>query len=528
MPESAVFDALCREFFSAWLRFHPEAALAAGFGDYGGLPAPQSDDDHAALGSLLETLIVALEELDHAALDPSRRLDAELLFGLAAVEHRELLERDWRHRDPLRFLPLTEIHRLTLLAPASLREDLLALLGAIPAHLRLAVTQVTPMAELIPPPLVAAAIQAAEAGPAYLRELSRSRWLRSHCHGTGEIEAAAEAAARALRQYAGALRSDISPRAAGRCGCGADHLAFLLRHRHRLPVGPEDCVQLLEQLASAAEPPAGAVEISHQAASPESAGSECARQRTVLGELGLFTLPAAPLQVASGPSSPRLVAGDGEAGWLRPHGHGHGLDYVPDLTRGQGTLYLAEHAQPHTAAARAAMQLHCLSLGWGGLHTLTFAGGMAARSLPRLLAGGVSLRRGLPLALAEQVLAPAAAARAAQRAALAQAALDLDLHLGRVDLPEARRRAAVLGDADCILADLIRNPGDALATVLGWQLIAAARNTVGNAAEAVQDFHERLLKQGPVPASTALTAAVGADATQRLLSGLCGAPQTPH
>ena len=106
--------------------------------------------------------------------------------ALAAVEHRELLERDWRHRDPLRFLPLAEIHRLTLRAPPSLRGDLLSLLGAVPAHLRLAITQLTPMAELIPPPLAAAAIRAADAGPGYLRELVRSRWLQAHCRGTGE------------------------------------------------------------------------------------------------------------------------------------------------------------------------------------------------------------------------------------------------------------------------------------------------------------------------------------------------------
>ena len=531
MPESAAFDALAREFFSVWLRYHPGAALAAGLGDYGRLPAPQSDDDHAALGGWLETLVVALQELDHAALDPARRLDAELMFALAVVEHRELLERDWRRRDPLRYVPLTEIHRLTLLRPATLRDDLLALLEAIPAHLRLAMTQLTPMAELIPPPLVTAAIRTADAGPGYLRALAGSRWLRAHCHGSSEIEAAAERAAAALRQYATGLRSSIAPRAAAPCGCGAEHLSFLLHRRHRLEIAPADCAPMLDALLQAPGVGAGEAAADTTPGARDKIGAECAHQETLLRELGLFRLPAASLRATGGPVCPRL-----DAARL-------GIDYVPDLVRGQGTLYLADRSTAQDAHSLAALRLRCLELGWGGLHTLTFAGGMAARSLPRLLAGGSSLTRGWPLALLghlvaaqNQVTAPSNPSLLAhlvqdvRRAAIAHARLDLDLHLGRIDLAQAHARATALGDADQVLAELIQRPGDALAAVLGWQLIEAARGQLragGDEPATLRGFHDSLLRQGPVPASMALATVVGEATAGTLMARLTTPAEIP-
>lgn len=523
MPESAVFDALAREFFAVWFRYHPEAALAAGVGDYGSLPAPQSDDDHAALGGWLETLIVGLEELDHGALDPARRLDAELLFALAAVEHRTLLERDWRRRDPLRFLPLGELHRLTLLRPASLRDDLLALLLAIPAHLRLAMTQLTPMAELIPPPLVQAAIAVADAGPAYLRTLTRSRWLRMHCHGSGELESAAETAATALRHYVDSLGDTIAPRAAGPCGCGAGHLGFLLRHRHRLPIAPEACDGLLARLADTLDAAIADQAVTDPSVPRDRIGAECARQSELLRSAGIMTLPAAPLRVTGGPARPRPGTAADTVGWPPPGEDGAGIDYVPDLVNGRGTLYVADTLAEAEPAPSMMAGPCCTGLGWGGLHTLTFAGGMAARSLPRLLSGAVSLTRGWPLSLLGQApLAGDGAVCRLRHRAVTEARLELDLHLGRVDLAVARGRAAALGDPDRILAALIRSPGDALAAVLGWQLIDAARRwTVpeGGAA-ALRRFHDGLLTRGPIPASAALAADLGEETVSALLTGL--------
>jgi hypothetical protein len=380
------------------------------------------------------------------------------------------------------------------------------------------------MAELIPPPLVTAAIEAADAAPGYLRALTRSGWLRAHCHGTGEIEAAAEAAATALRQYAAGLRQAIAPRAAGPCGCGAEHLGFLLRHRHRLAVSPEACAPLLDRLAQTLDAPLDTDAIADTTAG-EGLGAECARQATLLREAGLLTLPASPLRVAGGPARPAQGMVGADSGWPHPAAAGVGVDYVPDLVRGQGTLYVAETSPRGDVPRPAAPRLCCLGLGWGGLHSLMFAGGMTARSLPRLLAGGVSLSQGWPLSLLDQIpLLDDAAVRRARRAAVAHARLDLDLHLGRLDLAGARARAAEHGDADVVLAGLIRSPGDSLAAVLGWQLIDAARRrrvADGAAAAELRRFHDGLVAHGPIPASAALAACLDHQTVSALLARIC-------
>ena len=105
---AAAFDELISEYYKVWFRFHPLAAIFAGVTGYEGLLEADGDDDIGALASWLSNLLVGLEELDFAALDPDRQLDMQLLFGAAMVEHRILLECDWRHRDPAKYLPLRQ------------------------------------------------------------------------------------------------------------------------------------------------------------------------------------------------------------------------------------------------------------------------------------------------------------------------------------------------------------------------------------------------------------------------------------
>jgi hypothetical protein len=172
------FDSLAADFFSVWFRFHPDRAVEAGATDFSRLLPTQDDDEQAALAGWLESLIVALEEIDFDALDQERQIDLELMFAAARVEHCELHQRDWRQRDPLRFLPTGEIYRLTLAPPEDLRGALVDILSGIPRHLRLAQSRLVPAARLVAPELAAAAIDEAEKGRCYLRELAHSPWLR--------------------------------------------------------------------------------------------------------------------------------------------------------------------------------------------------------------------------------------------------------------------------------------------------------------------------------------------------------------
>jgi len=543
MSEAADFDALTGEFFAVWLRYHPEAALRAGIVELNVVLPAQSDDDQAALAGLLETLIVALEEMDYAALDAERRLDLELMFALARAEHRELLEHDWRHRDPLAHLPVGLIHRLTLAPLENLRGALVPLLRALPDHLRLALTQLQPTAALVPPVLLRATIAAARDGREYLRALARSRWLRSRCSGTGEIEHLAESAGAALRHYAEALERDIAPLAAAPPGCGEDRLRLLLARRHWLEIDPQACIGLLDELAADCEqllarlPAPPAEEAIGEVALADRLRGECRAIAARLDALGV-RLPPNPLRIAGGPAA--------------PHSGGSGIDYVADLRTGAGLLYLAAGDGRHDGAATglptgAELRLRCLRLGWGGDHALAFGGGMAARSLPRRTACGQTLRVGSALCLETRLLGASAdpaerhAVLRARRQAIVAARVDLQLNRGAIGIDDAIAALRESGEDEtaglCRAAGMLRRPGDALAGVLGWRLIealmagAADAHPGGTQVPGSTPFDplllERLRSRGPIPLALAIRHGLGEDAWQRAAAALgCVTPQS--
>jgi hypothetical protein len=530
MSETAAFDALAAEFFSVWLRFHPDRAVAAGVADHADRLPAQADDDFGALASWLESLIVALQEMDFASLDDPRRIDLELMLALAMVEHREAHVRDWRHRDPLRFLPMAEIHRLTLLNPEGMRESLAALLAGVPGHLRRASGQLRPTAALVPPVLVAAASAAARDGRRYLRELTSSRWLSDQCWGTGELKTLGEAAGAALASFADALDAEIAPSAAAEAGCGAGHLSFLLAHRHLLRVDLDACralvaraeVETAAALGDAPEPRPAATESTptNAAETRDQFVHVCQSLADRLGRDGQVSLHQMPLRVVGGPVCPR------------PRHLGR-VDYVPDLLGGRGFLYLPD-GEESPGPTPAQMLIRCFTEGWGGTHLLTFAGGMPARSVPRRLAGDSSLNGGWSLYFAEHLAARSGASadeRCAvllgRRRAVVAAAVDLGLHAGGLSAEQAIDRLRAEGwDASAALDDIatiVQHPGDALARVLGWQLIRAARNRLaGQEGFDERRFHDRLLTLGPVPLTMALRYNFDADLAAGVIEDVCG------
>jgi hypothetical protein len=525
MPdEAAAFDDLVEEFFSVWFRYHPDVAAEAGIGGFERLLPPQSDDELAALGAWLETLVVALEELDYGALDPARRLDLRLMFGAARVEHRELLEPSWRHRDPLRLLPVAEIYHLTLQPPADIRDVLATLLGALPEYLRFALSQLRPAAELVAPDLVRAAVDEAESGRCYLRELVASPWLRRNCYGFSEIESLADGACSALASYGEALRGEVAPRAAGRLGCGEAHLRFLFRHRHFMELDDlgarnrlgEALARTQEALASLCAsrgiPPERAWEQlrARRVATSgrlETCRSESGRLAELLRESGLVSLPDAELRVSERPTCPR-------PGYL-------GSNYRADPGRGRGTYFL-DAADADGDEPLACLRARCLDNTWCGSHLLAFAAGEAGWRLPRRFCDGSSLSGAWGLYVrgrlsesdgleADEQLACLLHRRDAIRRGL----LDLDLHTGAIADAEAGARLSDLGG--CGGSDpvaLARRPGEALAGVLGWLDLTRARELV-SAREgrgfSERAFHDRLLSAGTVPLSLVLDAELGVD-----------------
>jgi hypothetical protein len=512
--EAAAFDALAEEFFSVWFRYHPDVAAEAGVRGFGRLLPAQGDDELSALGAWLETLVVALEELDYGSLDPDRQLDLRLMFGTARVEHQELLERDWRHRDPLRYLPVAEIYHLTLQPPPDIRDILTTLLAALPEYLRLALSQLRPMAELVAPAVVWAAVDEADLGRCYLRELVDSPWLRGHGWGFSEIETLAEGACAAFAAYAEALRSEIAPRAAGSLGCGESHLRCLFRHRHFMDLDPGHararlgealacCEDELASVCAALGITADGVRTHIEATSVEPSRrldvcrSESERLAGLLRRSGLVSLPPAELRISAHPGCPR------------PRRLGSG--YRADRDSGIGTYFLAAPAREGQGREPlACLRARCLDHTWGGTHLVVFSADDRGRRLPRQLCDGASLtgawRLHLRARLTELGLLETddhLLALLERREAIRQGLLDLDLHLGQMTDREARARIANgAGRGESDLVRLVRRPGEALAGVLGWLDLkrakerAASREGKGFSERA---FHDRLLAAGAIP-----------------------------
>jgi len=193
-------------------------------------------------------------------------------------------------------------------------------------------------------------------------------------------------------------------------------------------------------------------------------------------------------------------------------------------------LYIPDGDEPPMGEATPAeMRLRCSSLGWGGRHALTFSGGMPARSLARRLAAADTLSGGWALYLERRLFvatdddAERHAALLRRRQAIAAARVDLDLHCGTIDATAAAARMQALSQSSVSnslhqVAQVVRHPGDALAVVLGWQLIEAAAARDGGPEAAV--LHQRLLGQGAIPLSLVMTHAVGDTHWQAALSAV--------
>ncbi|WP_295585959.1 DUF885 family protein [uncultured Lamprocystis sp.] len=519
LEAAAAFDAVVAEFYEGWFRYHPDRALELGFPVSGRLLPPQEDDDRAALRGWIEALILGLDEIAFTALDADRQLDYELLVGAARIEHQESLTRDWRWLDPLHFLPVAEIDRLTLDPMRALDGALPQLLEQVPEHLRQAQAQLRETAAALSAPLVRVAAAEAASGCCYLRHLARSTWLRDHARAPHRLQNLAESAADALTGFGHLLTTELANRARGEPGCGSTHLQLRLRYLHCIDCDPEILGDSIAGMLRATEGELSRLtdDLNQDAVSgseaPTAPPARLQQYRERADELaaqltasGLVTLPDAPLRIDLRPTC---------AGPRRAH-----TDYLP-AADGTGTLYLSAGDLGTESDAR--IRDRCLVKGWGGSHLLAYADAARARRLPRRLANAVSLTGGWHLYLTDRLGRTGVHAGdqhhwtlIARRDCLRRAELDLGLHTGRIDSAQALARLRSHGipetTAEAAFACIVLAPGDALAAVLGWRLLEAAR-TQQEARDgtgfAERAFHDRLVSQGPIPLALALRYGLG-------------------
>jgi len=461
---SRVFDCLIQEFYEVWLRFHPARALRAGISGYEGrLPAVE-DDDVAALGSWLESLIVGLEELDFHSLDDDRQIDLQMLFGAAQAESQCLHQRDWRHRDPGAFLPFDGLCDLLLYPNAAKSRALEPYLAAIPGFLRYARGQIRDAAELVPRFWLDAAVDQARAGMTSLLSLGDSGLVRRICRSPARILSLAEAAAAAVSDYAGQLDNQVAPLAGGRVAAGASLYGFALRQRFFLPYDPErlrglarntlaEIDSALADLAVDQGHPGGLKDWLTVLAQGDRAATDAVlEQARAYSRRAYAHLESEGLARIRVSSQLRIAAPPDCVSALAP-----GSAYVapamgdPELI---GTLYLGEPASGWSPLAGSLALGGCLRLGWPGRHlqAVCAAESPAAGTLVRRLNPCPGFLGGWPLCAQGLIVKPgfddSADARlalllASRRCALG-ALLDARIHLDGLEPDQAVDQLAEL------------------------------------------------------------------------------------
>lgn len=250
-PSTAAFDALVSEYYRAWFRFHPETAVDLGVSGYAGLLRPYDDDDVGVQIAIQEKLLAGLDGIDLDALDPDRRLDAQILAGQAQIEHHDLLERDWRRRDPVRYLPMNALYQLTVLPVDDFAAAFESRVARIPAYLRGARAHLQEMPELVPRGWLKSALASALQGVDYLRGLKQHPRVMHNFPHASNLHTQLEQAAHALEEFEHFLRREIAPHASGDFACGREPFERLLRLRHGLAIDADQLhafgVRLFEQ-----------------------------------------------------------------------------------------------------------------------------------------------------------------------------------------------------------------------------------------------------------------------------------------
>jgi hypothetical protein len=476
--DARVFDELVADYYRVWLRFHPLAAVFASVPGYEGRLTADGDDDHGALANLIGNLLVSLKELDYQQLDPDRQLDMQLLYGAGLVEHRLLLEVDWRYRDPGRYLPLHLLQELIIRQPERLCESLLGVLEQTPNYLRDARGRLSELPEVVSTLWLADALETAEKGVPWLKRLCRDL-PKSHecCTDQGKLQSMASQAAEAVEDFRKCLARDLVPVASGTADCGVELLGWLLRNRHHLDIETEQALVFTQK-----------------------------RLAQTYNLLQMQNLSVADLKVAGGErlsGKARISAYHEEAERLREFIHQQQL--FPELeqplifkvTEGcfrqpdcgsylrieEGGVFLIPHDQQVGGGeSLSAIRMRNLYGSWAGRHYLAWAGGVSAHSLVRQINTSSAFDRGWAHYISRILEARGyfddqdRLMLYQRRVALAeQANIDLEFHSGKINSREALERLKRLSDVPCwaevSFTAISRRPTDAFMALLGADLI---------------------------------------------------------
>lgn len=241
------FDRIEHSYLSTWCRFDPEAALEAGIDDYADKLRPFEDETIGIQIVLNEKCLAALDEIEPSQLDPERKVRYQILQGQTEIEHHSLMDHDWRHRDPTRFLPINALHQLTIRPVSHFKKALKARLAAIPNHLREAKNYLTAVPSVIPKAWLEMALAETEAGIDYCHHLHQHPMVDEAFQQNDRIEQATADAAKSLERFAQSLRR-IATKCEGDFASGREHFERLLHQQHFLPINAHSLLVFGQQL----------------------------------------------------------------------------------------------------------------------------------------------------------------------------------------------------------------------------------------------------------------------------------------
>ena len=525
-PNKTHFADISRTYYRVWFRYHPEAAVDVGVAGYAGLLTPYSEDERGALVCLNDELMVSLDELARYGLSVDEQLDMDILYNAARLENEYLLDVEPRRLDPGKFLPINAIHQLLIRQVEDFPASLLARLRAIPVHMEGARGHLTRSAHAVPPLWLNAAVIAARAGIAFLRDLPAHPKVREGMTPPAELAQSIDDAANALAHYAGFLETEIAPRAEGELGCGSAYFMHLLRRRHYLDIsigelralGQRLFGETQQELREVCRELSGSEDIAAltrriQADHPpmsELLGDYRQQMQAAwdfLGRRDLVTVPQQTrLDITETPVFLRHVIPF--AAYCEPSPNDPGQQGYYYVTPPEDNEQLAEHNRPglmHT----------CVHEAWPGHHLQFVTANLnsVARSLPRLLNPSATLYEGWALYSEQLMLEHGFLTRPESRFILLRDRLwralriliDVDLHTGSLDLDTAadmmvRHLGFPRSQALAEITWYSQSPTVPMSYAVGWSIINAVRDRLrrDRADFNLRQFHDLLLSQGSI------------------------------
>lgn len=245
---TAIFRRLQDDYIQAWLRFHPEQSVMLGRSEHAHRMRSYSDDDNGALITLNRKLISACDEMNENDLEPDCRIDMKLLRCAAVIELHELEEYNWRHRNPMLYMPVDGIYQLLTHPVKDIHGVIKRKLEAIPEYLRGAQTVLRDSREQIVPLWLQNAIESSREGSAFTRDLVRNPLFTKLFSNPTKLQPIIDEAARALEGFAHVLETEVAPHAAGDFSCGRAHFDRLLNNRHFLATDADSALRLGQRL----------------------------------------------------------------------------------------------------------------------------------------------------------------------------------------------------------------------------------------------------------------------------------------